>query len=93
MEKYTAGEVPDHLFTRNELQQMGKVPLDPKVPDALVYFPDQKREYKLFGLENTRIPKKVTPTGIKLTVNDRSVEDILNKRKNFREVYKNSFRN
>lgn len=91
--KYIAGQVPDDLFTRNELQQMGRVALDPQTPDALVYFPDQKREYKLFKLENTRVPKKQIPKGIKLTTTDRSVEDILAKRKNFKKVYKNNFRN
>lgn len=93
METYTAGNVPDHLFTRNELQQMGMVPIDAKTPDALVYFPDQKREFKLFQIESCRTPKKQKPVGIKLTVTNRTVEDILAKRKNFKEVYQNNFRN
>lgn len=79
--KYSPEEVPDYLFTRNELQYMGLVPLSVEDYDAWVYYADQKREYKLFHIEKTRRPKPQKNKGLSLTITNMTVQDILKKRK------------
>lgn len=79
--RYLPEEVPDNLFTRNELKQMGLVPIDPEDPDAWVIYTDQKREFKLFHIEKTRKPKPQKKKGISLTTTNRTVEEILEKRR------------
>lgn len=81
LKKYLPAEVPDNLFTRNELNYMGLVPIDPTEPDAIVNYTDQKREYNLYDIGNTREPKRQKGNGIPLTIRDRAVEDILEKRR------------
>lgn len=62
--KYIYKEVPDNLFTRNELKYMGAVPINPKEPDAIVYYPVEKREYNLYDIEKSRQTKKQKVRGI-----------------------------
>jgi hypothetical protein len=82
IKKYLPEEVPDNLFTRNELNYMGLVPLDPKAPDAVVNYTDQKRQYNLYDIEKTREPKRQKGNGgIPLTIRDMTVEAILEKRR------------
>ncbi|KAA9012283.1 hypothetical protein [Niallia endozanthoxylica] len=50
--RYLPEEVPDNLFTQNRLNQMGLTPTSEHV--AFVIYPEQKREYKLFDVSNTR---------------------------------------
>jgi len=84
MQRYIVGTVPDTLFTRNELNQLGKVPLKPSEFDGYVVYPDQKREYKLYHIEKTREPKKQRNDGIRLTATpERSLEEILKRRKEY----------
>jgi hypothetical protein len=71
--RYAPKEVPDHLFTRNELSKMGLVQTGEH--EAFVYYPDQKREFKLFNIEETRIPKK--QSGFSLVMTDRTLEETL----------------
>ncbi|WML56506.1 hypothetical protein [Neobacillus sp. PS2-9] len=81
LKSYLPKEVPDNLFTRNELKYMGLVPIEPKEPDALVNYTDQKREFNLYDIEKTREPKRQKGNGISLTIRDRALEDILKKRR------------
>lgn len=81
LKRYLPEEVPDNLFTRNELNYMGLVPIEPKEPDAMVNYTDQKREYNLYDIEKAREPKRQQVNGIHLTIRDRTVEDILEKRR------------
>lgn len=59
---------------------MGLVPIDENIK-AWLYYPQQKREYKLFHIDNIRKPKPQKNKGISLTITDRTIEDILKKRK------------
>jgi hypothetical protein len=81
LKKYLPKEVSDNLFTRNELKYMGLVPIIPKEPDAMVNYTDQRREYNLYDIEKTRKPKAQKVNGISLTITDKTVEDILEKRR------------
>jgi hypothetical protein len=75
--RYFPEEVPDNLFTRNELKMMGLVPTGDF--DAWVWYPEQKRAYQLYGLSETRSPKR--QGGFSLVRKDHSLQDVLNKRK------------
>jgi hypothetical protein len=79
--RYLPEEVPDYLFTRNELKQMGLVPIDPNEPDAWVNYTDQTWEYKLYHIVKTRKPKPQKNKGISLTITNRIVEYIFEKRR------------
>lgn len=82
--QYEVGTVPDTLFTRNELNQLGKVPIDPNEVAGFVVYPDQNREFKLYHIDKTREPKKQKTDGIRLTaVVSRSVTEILERRKEY----------
>lgn len=81
LKRYLPEEVPDNLFTRNELNYMGRVPIEIKFPDAIVSYEDQKREFNLYEIEKTREPKRQKINGISLTIRDKNVEDILGKRR------------
>jgi hypothetical protein len=82
LKRYLPEEVPDNLFTRNELNYMGLVPIEPKEPNAIVNYTEQKREYNLYDIEKTREPKRQKGNGgIPLTIRDRTIEDILEKRR------------
>nr|WP_304220249.1 hypothetical protein [Fredinandcohnia onubensis] len=81
LKRYLPEEVPDNLFTRNELKYMGLIPIDPNEPEAWVNYTDRKKEYKLFHIDKTRKPKPHKVNGISLTITDRTVEDILEKRR------------
>ena len=83
IKQYLIEEVPDNLFTRNELQLMSLVPLNINEPDALVYYPEQERSFKLYDVNKTRQRKKQKPKGIKLTVTDMEIQDVLKKRKEY----------
>lgn len=83
---YLANAIPDNLFTRNELNSMGLVPINSEEPDALVDFPQQKRIFKLYDIEKTRQPKMHKKT-FSLIVRDNTVEDILEKRKRRKNAF------
>ncbi|MCZ8493609.1 hypothetical protein [Priestia megaterium] len=76
---YMSMNVPDNLFTRNELSKMGLIPVNPQNPDAMVNYEDQKREYNLYLIEKTRTPKR--QKGFSLVSKDSTVEEILEKRR------------
>ncbi len=75
--RFLPEEVPDHLFTRNELKGMGRVPIQEAA--AYVFYPEQKREYPLFRIEETKLTKR--QSGFSLIRKDKSAEEVLEKRK------------
>ncbi|WP_420768594.1 hypothetical protein ACNR9V_01010 [Parageobacillus thermoglucosidasius] len=79
--RYLPEEVPNYLFTRNELKQMGLVPINEEEHEAWVTYTDQKREYKLYHINKTRRPKPQKNKGISLTITNRTIDDILEKRR------------
>ena len=83
---YLPNAMPDNLFTRNELNSMGLVPINPKEPDALVDFRQQKRVYKLYNIEKTRQPKMHNKT-FSLVVRNNTIEDILEKRRRRKNAF------
>lgn len=84
IQRYLPEEVPDHLFTQNKLNRMGLAPTSDHV--ALVLYPEQKREFKLFDLNYTRKRKK--QQGFSLVIKDLTVEQVLEERKREIEVRK-----
>lgn len=84
LNRYLPEEVPDNLFTQNKLNRMGLAPTSDHV--ALVSYPEQKREYKLYDLNYTRKRKK--QQGFSLVVKDLTVEQVLEERKRELEVRK-----
>jgi len=54
--RYLPEAVPDSLFTKSELSRRGLVPIYDKV--AFVKYPEQRREYKLFSIEQVREQKR-----------------------------------
>ena len=83
---YLPNAIPDNLFTRNELNSMGLVPINSDKPDALVEFPQQKSIYNLYEIEKTRKPKMHKKT-FNLIVRDNTVEDILEQRKRRKHAF------
>ncbi|MGN4127211.1 hypothetical protein ACMGD3_19705 [Lysinibacillus sphaericus] len=83
---YLPNAMPDNFFTRNELNSMGLVPINPDEPDALVDFRQQKRVYKLYNIEKTRQPK-MHKKSFSLIVRDNTVEDILEKRRRRKNAF------
>ncbi|TYS51154.1 hypothetical protein [Bacillus infantis] len=77
MKRYLPEKVPDHLFTQNKLNRMGLTTTSEHV--AYVSYPEQKREYKLFDINNTR--KRKQQKGFSLGEKDLTVEKILEERK------------
>ena len=51
VKRYLPEDVPDNLFTKNKLNQMGLVPTQEH--QAFVVYPEQKREYKLYNINAT----------------------------------------
>lgn len=84
LKRYLPEEVPNHLFTQNKLNRMGLAATSEHV--AYVSYPEQKREYKLFDINNTRERKK--QKGLSLVVKDFTVEQVLEERKHELEVRK-----
>lgn len=84
LKHYLPEGVPDNLFSHNKLTRMGLAPTSEHV--ALVSYPEQKREYKLFDINNTRKRKK--QQGFSLVEKDLTVEQILGERKCELEVRK-----
>lgn len=76
--RYLPEDVPDSLFTKSELSQMGLVHLKDEV--AYVSYPEQRREYKLYFIDHVRVQKKQKSSLI-LNVVD-TIEEVLNRRKN-----------
>lgn len=70
-------EVPDYLFTQNELKSMGRIPAGEL--SAFVTYPEQKNEFKLFHIDNSRLTKKQSRPS--LLSNVLTVEEVLEKRK------------
>ncbi|UGB29959.1 hypothetical protein [Metabacillus sp. B2-18] len=85
MKRYLPEEVPDYLFTQNKLNRMGLATTSEHV--AYVYYPEQKREYKLFDINNTRKCKQ--QTGFSLVVKDMTVEQVLKERRRELKLRKN----
>ncbi|GEN85066.1 hypothetical protein SLU01_33780 [Sporosarcina luteola] len=85
--RYLPEEVPDHLFTQNRLNRMGLATTGEHV--AYVSYPEQKREYKLFDINNTR--KRQKQKGFSLVVKDLTVEQILEERKHELEIRRRQF--
>lgn len=77
IEQFAPEQVPDHLFTKNELKWMGLIPTEE--PAASVYYTDQKRAFPLFNLHATR-PQR-PQKGFSLTITDLTVEEVLQRRK------------
>lgn len=88
IERYLPEEVPDHLFTQNKLNRMGLATTSEHV--AYVSYPEQKREYKLYDINNTRKRKK--QKGFSLVEKDLTVEQVLKERKHELEVRKRRLR-
>lgn len=82
-------EVPDYLFTRNELKMMGLVPTAGM--SAFVLYPEQKKEYQLYDVAATRSPKK--QSGFSLVRKDYTVEEVLARRRHAIKVRKSQFGN
>lgn len=82
--RYLPEEVPDFLFTRNELKSMGCVPTQEAA--AYVSYPEQKKEYPLFHIEETKLTKR--QSGLSLIRKDCTIEEVMEKRKNALEVRK-----
>lgn len=82
--RYLPQDVPDHLFTQKELKFMGLVP--EKEMEAFVFYPEQKREYKLFSLNGTR--KQKQQSGMSLIPKKYTLEDVLNRRRHAIDVRK-----
>lgn len=78
---YRHDQIPNHLFTKNELYQMGLYAVTPDEPDALVSFPEQNRTFNLYDIKKTREPLRKQRRSM-LTVRDLTVDDILEKRQN-----------
>jgi len=77
-------EVPDDLFTQNKLCLIGLVSTKDHV--AFVSYPEQRREYKLFDINETRKRKK--RSGFSLVEKNLSVEQVLEARKHQLKVRK-----
>jgi hypothetical protein len=88
MKRYLPEEVPDHLFTQNKLNRVGLATTSEHV--AYVFYPEQKREYKLFDINNTR--KRKQQKGLSLVEKDLTVEQVLEERKRELEVRKSQLR-
>jgi hypothetical protein len=84
MTRYLPEEVPDDLFTRNELKTMGLATI--REAAAYVFYAEQRREYPLFHLEDTKLTKR--QSGSSLIRKDCSIEEVLEKRKHSLEVRK-----
>jgi hypothetical protein len=81
--RYLPETVPDSLFTKAELSRMGLVPLhDEEV--AYVRYPEQRREYKLFTIDQTREPKR-QKSSLKYKSID-SIENVLTRRQSTMKV-------
>lgn len=80
--RYLPQDVPDHLFTHNELKQMGLVPTQEF--EAYVLYPEQKREYKLYNVNDARKSKR--QSGISIIPKDYIVQEVLKRRKHAIEV-------
>jgi hypothetical protein len=92
MKTYLPEEVPNNLFTLNKLKLMGLTPTAEHV--ALVSYPEQRREYKLYDIKETRKPKKQNREGvITLTRTDATLEEILKEREWEMRVRKSQLRN
>ncbi|MFB5268111.1 hypothetical protein ACE41H_15190 [Paenibacillus enshidis] len=77
LQQYLPDNVPDLLFTKNELKYMGRVPNGD--PVASVYYADQKRSFPLFDLQATRTTRK--QKGFSLISKNETPEDIIKRRK------------
>jgi hypothetical protein len=84
LRRYLPEEVPDHLFTRNKLNMMGLAATADHV--AYVVYPEQKREYKLYDISNTR--KRKQQKGFSFVLKNMTVEEVLAERKRELEVRK-----
>lgn len=84
---YLPNAIPDNLFTRNELNSMGLVPIYPEEPDALVDFLKHKRTYKLYKINKTKEPRRQKAKAYSLVVRDNTVDDILEKRKKRKDAF------
>lgn len=80
--RYLPENVPDSLFTRNELKSMGRIPNQESA--AYVSYPEQKREYPLFQIEETKLTKR--QKGFSLVPKDYTIEEVLDKRKHALKV-------
>ncbi|MGD6844696.1 hypothetical protein ACQCVH_19560 [Bacillus infantis] len=85
MKRYLPEEVPDHLFTQNKLNRMGLTTTSEHA--AYVSYPEQKREYKLFDINNTR--KRKQQKGFSLVEKELTVDQVLEERKRELVVRKN----
>lgn len=72
------------MFTGNKLSQMGLVNTEEHV--AWVVYPEQKREYKLYDISLTRKRKRQKNSGLILTRNNMSVEEVLKEREHEMKV-------
>lgn len=85
LKRYLPEEVPDYLFTKNRLIRMGLTSTAENI--AYVVYPEQKREYKLYDINDTRRTKR--QKGLSLVIKDLTVEQILVERKRELEIRKN----
>lgn len=85
--RYLPEEVPDHLFTKNELKMMGLVPNQEL--EAFVLYREQNREYQLYNVDATRSPKR--QGGFSLVRKDYTTEQVLEKRRNALKVRRQQF--
>lgn len=81
--RYLPSEVPDDLFTNQELSRMGKVPTNSV--EAFVKYLDQKREFKLFRITETRDSKR--QSGYTLVRKDYGVQEVLDRRHGTQNKY------
>jgi len=82
--QYLPEEVSDHLFTQSRLSRMGLAPTANHV--AYVFYPEQKREFKLYDVHETKQRKQ--QKGFSLIQKNATVEQILAERKHEIEVRK-----
>ncbi|NEW09515.1 hypothetical protein GK047_26625 [Paenibacillus sp. SYP-B3998] len=86
--RYLPETAPDSLFTKVELSRMGLVPLHDEV--AYVRYPEQRREYKLFSIDETRESKRQKSSLLFKSVD--STEDVLTRRANAIKVRDEQFK-
>ena len=83
LKQYLYEEVPDNLFTRNELQLMSMIPLNIDEPDASVYYPEQRRSFKLYDIKKTRKREKYKPKTPELPVIILTIDEVLERRRRY----------
>lgn len=75
--RYLPEDVPDYLFTQNELKSMGRVPAGEF--NAFVKYPEQRNEFKLFHIEDSKMTKKQSKSSMLRSLY--TIEETLEKRK------------